>query len=159
LKELYDKALAEYHKTRVEYGFSTIVFIDEVQDDCPEVRDKQWFNEDSRRTIINIAKKGRKFGLHACYFLAEKCFIEAQCYQCPTPTAYIYCKRKLWLSKKARINVDKKDFESKAKLHMLRSIAKLNGIESMTADMFALESSYEQDSHVCNCLNFDEIVF
>ena len=62
LKKLYDKAIGEYSFKRTEYGFSTIVFIDEVQDYCPQDF-PAWYQEDCKPLIIDIAKKGRKFGL------------------------------------------------------------------------------------------------
>lgn len=40
-------------------------------------------------------------------------------------TTYTYCKRKLWLSRKAGIQSGKRDLDSKVKFHVLRSITSL----------------------------------
>jgi len=62
LKKLYNKAQIEYNDSRTEYGFATLVFIDEVQDYCPQ-REPEWYERECKPLIIDIAKKGRKFGL------------------------------------------------------------------------------------------------
>lgn len=55
-------------------------------------------------------------------------------------TTYIYCKRKLWLSRRVRIKSPKRDFNSKAKLHLLHSITNLvyskTELHSVTDFMF-----------------------
>lgn len=40
-------------------------------------------------------------------------------------TSYTYCKRKLWLTRKVGIQSGKRDLDSKAKFHVLRSITSL----------------------------------
>lgn len=62
LDKLFLRAREVYDHTRAEYGFATLIFIDEVQDYCPQERPK-WFQEDCHRKIIEIAKQGRKYGL------------------------------------------------------------------------------------------------